>query len=177
MRTVRRRGRGTPGSGQGMTEFALIMPLFFIFILGLLDGGLLMFSVGTARYATVEGARLLAQLGNASTADEQSIRVMRDRVGTTGIFSVDEIDVYKLNQDGSGKLTPDPIFYNKYRVDGTPMILEPWPAAVRNVGNGRSDFVGVTIRFTYTWKAGFLTALGPMKSSATQYIRLEPQGY
>jgi hypothetical protein len=57
------------------------------------------------------------------------------------------------------------------------MILEPWPAVSRNVGNGTSDFVGVTVQFTYTWKAGFLTPLGPLRSSATHYIRLEPQSY
>jgi hypothetical protein len=160
-----------------MAEFALVMPIFFIFILGMLDGGLVMFSVGTASYASAQGARLLAQLGNAVTADDQAIGAIRDRVGTTGIFSVDEIDIYKLNQDANGNLTPDPIFYNRYRADGTSMIPEPWPAALRKVGNGTSDFVGVTVKFTYTWKAGFLTPLGPLRSRATHYVRLEPQSY
>jgi TadE-like protein len=174
---ARRRDRGEHGFGQSVTEFALVLPVLFMLSLGVLDGGLLMFSVGTARYADVEGARLAAQLGNAATADDQSITLIRDRVETTGIFSVDEVDIYKLNQDASGHLTPDSVFYNRYRIDGTPLIPEPWPAASRNVGNGTSDFLGVTIHFTYAWKAGFFATLGPLRSTATHYIRLEPQSY
>jgi TadE-like protein len=174
---VRRRDRGAGGFGQTVTEFAIVMPVLFMLMLGLLDGCLAMFTVGTARYATVEGARLAAQLGNAATADDQSIQVIREHVGTTGIFSVDEIDIYKLNQDGNGNLTPDPVFFNRYRLDGTPMIPEPWVAASRNIGNGTSEFLGVTVHFTYTWKAGFLAPLGSLRSTATHYIRLEPQSY
>ena len=174
---VRRRERGSHGAGQTMTEFAIVMPVLFMLILGLLDGCLVMFSVGTARYATVQGAQLAAQLGNAATADDQSIRAIRDHAGTTGIFSVDEVDIYKVNLDGSGNFVADPIFFNRYAIDGSAMILEPWPAASRNVGNGTSDFLGVTVRFTYKWKAGFLAPLGSLRSSATQYIRLEPQSY
>ena len=91
---VMRRERGERGYGQTMTEFAIVLPVLFMLMLGVLDGGLLMFSVGTARYATVEGARMAAQLGNAATTDDQSIRVIREYVGATGIFTVDEVDVY-----------------------------------------------------------------------------------
>jgi len=118
---VMRRERGERGYGQTMTEFAIVLPVLFMLMLGVLDGGLLMFSVGTARYATVEGARMAAQLGNAATTDDQSIRVIREHVGATGIFTVDEVDVYKLNQDANGNLTPDPVLFNRYRIDGTPM--------------------------------------------------------
>jgi hypothetical protein len=160
-----------------MTEFAIVMPVLFMLVLGLLDGCLVMFSMGTVRYATVQGAQLAAQLGNAATADDQSIQAIRDHVGTTGIFSVDEVDIYKVNQDGSGNFVADPVFFNRYRIDGNPMMPEPWPAASRNVGNGTSDFLGVTVRFTYRWKAGFLAPFGSLRSSATHYIRLEPQSY
>lgn len=177
MLSVRRRGRGANGLGQTVTEFVIVMPVLFMLMLGVLDGCLVMFSVGTARYATVQGAQLAAQIGNATTADDQLIAVIRDRIGTTGIFSVTEVDVYKLDQDANGNLTPDPVFYNRYRLDGTPMIPEPWPAESRNVGNGTSDFLGVTVHFTYTWKAGFLAPLGSLRSTATHYIRLEPQSY
>jgi len=174
---VRRRSRGADGIGQTVTEFAIVMPVLFMLMLGLLDGCLVMFSVGTARYASAQGAQIAAQVGNATTADDQIVKAIRDHAGTTGIFSVTEVDIYKLNQDGNGNLTADPVLYNRYGIDGTPMILEPWPAASRNVGNGTNDFLGVTVHFTYTWKAGFLAPLGSMRSTATHYIRLEPQSY
>jgi Flp pilus assembly protein TadG len=177
MLSVRRRSRGANGLGQTVTEFVIVMPVLFMLILGLLDGCLVMFSVGTASYATVQGAQLAAQVGNATTADDQVVQVIREHLGTTGIFSVTEVDIYKLNQDGNGNLTSDPVFFNRYRIDGTPMMPEPWPAASRNVGNGTMDFLGVSVHFTYTWKAGFLAPLGSLRSTATHYIRLEPQSY
>ena len=170
---ARRRRRG-----QSMTEFALVVPVLMLLIFGVLDGGLLMFSVGTARYAAGEGSRLAASLGNAASADAQIVGAVRNTVSSTSLFQVDEVDIYKLNQDGNGNLTPDPTFYNKYKLDGTPMLSpEPWPSATRNVGNGTSDFVGVTVNYTYNWKAGFFSPLGPVKTNATVYIRLEPQSY
>lgn len=178
MKTVRF-SRGRPhGRGQTLTEFALVVPVLLMLVMGVVDGALLMFSVGTARYAASEGSRLGSQLGNASSTDSQVVALIRQNVTSTQLFDVSEIDIYKLNQDGNGNLTPDPTFYNRYRLDGSPMISpEPWPAASRNVGNGTSDFIGVTVNFSYTWKAGFFAPLGPIRTTAVSYVRLEPQSY
>jgi Flp pilus assembly protein TadG len=178
MLSVRGRRVDSHRFGQTATEFALVAPVLFLVILGVLDGCLLMFSVGTARYGAVEGSRQAAQLGNAATADTQTLRIVRQRVGADNLFSVDEIDIYKLNQDGNGNLTPDLTLYNRYAADGTPLLSpEPWQPESRDVGNGTSDFLGVTVKFTYTWKTGLLQPLGPLHSTATNYIRLEPQSY
>lgn len=164
--------------GQTMTEFAIAVPVLFLLIMGVLDAGLLMFSVGNARYAAGEGSRLAAQLGNAVTTDQQVLGAIQQTVGQTSLYDVNEIDIYKLNQDGNGNLTPDPTRYNRYRADGTTMLSpEPWPAAGRNVGNGTSDFLGLTINFTYRWKAGLFASLGPVVTTATYYVRLEPQSF
>ena len=178
MKTVRfSRGR-TQGRGQTLTEFALVVPVLLMLVMGVLDAALLMFSVGTARYAASEGSRLASQLGNAATTDSQVVALIRNNVTSTRLFDVSEIDIYKLDQDGNGNLTPDPTYYNRYALDGTPMISpEPWPAAARNVGNGTSDFIGITINFSYSWKAGFFAPLGPIRTTAVSYVRLEPQSY
>jgi Flp pilus assembly protein TadG len=169
---------GSHRSGQTVAEFALVAPVLFMLILGVLDGSLLMFSVGTARYAAVEGSRQAAQLGNAATADSQTLQAIRNKVGADHLFSVDEIDIYRLNQDGNGNLTPDPTLYNRYAADGTPLLSpEPWQPESRDVGNGTSDFLGVTVKFTYTWKTGLFQPLGPLHATATNYTRLEPQSY
>jgi Flp pilus assembly protein TadG len=163
--------------GQTMTEFALVVPVLFLLIMGVLDGALLMFSVGTARYASAEGSRLAAQLGNVSTTDSQVLTAVRNTVGTTKIFTVTEVDIYKLNQNGNGDLTPDLGHYNRYALDGTALAPLTYPAASRNVGNGTSDFLGITVNYTYTWKAGFFSPLGPVQTTAVSYVRLEPQSY
>jgi Flp pilus assembly protein TadG len=161
-----------------MTEFALVVPILLLLIMGVLDGALLMFSVGTARYAASEGSRVASQMGNLATTDGQVVQIIRDNVSTTHLFDVTEVDIYKLNQDGNGNLTPDPTYFNRYRLDGSAMISpEPWAPARRNVGNGTSDFIGITVNYTYTWKAGFFAPLGPIRTTAVSYVRLEPQSY
>ena len=178
METVRFSRKRTRGRGQTMTEFALVVPVLLVLIMGVLDGSLLMFSVGTSRYAASEGTRVGSQLGNAASTDTQILAAIRNNVGTTRLFDVTEVDIYKLNQDGNGNLTADPFYYNRYALDGTPMTSpEPWPPAKRNVGNGTSDFIGVTINYTYNWKAGLFAALGPVKTTAVSWVRLEPQSY
>jgi Flp pilus assembly protein TadG len=160
-----------------MTEFALVVPVLLVLIMGVLDGALLMFSVGTARYASAEGSRVAATLGNVANADSQVVTTIRQTVGSTQLFTVEEIDIYKLNQDGNGNLTQDLANTNKYALDGTALNGTPWPASSRNVGNGTSDFIGVTVNYTYTWKAGFFAPLGPLRTTAVSYVRLEPQSY
>jgi Flp pilus assembly protein TadG len=177
MEAERSSGKRTRTRGQTMTEFALVVPVLLLMIMGVLDGALLMFSVGTARYASAEGSRVAATLGNVANTDSQVLTTIRQTVGSTQLFTVDEIDIYKLNQDGNGNLTQDLANTNKYALDGTPLNGTPWPASGRNVGNGTSDFIGVTINYTYTWKAGFFAPLGPLKTTAVSYVRLEPQSY
>lgn len=177
MHTVRFSSKRVPRRGQTLTEFALIVPVLFMLIMGALDGALLMFSVGTARYAATEGSRLAAQLGNLSTTDSQVVGKVRSTVGTTQLFNVSEVDIYRLNQDGVGNLTPDLAHYNRYRLDGTAIGPIAWPPSSRNVGNGTSDFLGLTIHYSYTWKAGFFSPLGPVTTVAEAYVRLEPQSY
>ena len=160
-----------------MTEFALVVPVLLILIMGVLDGALLMFSVGTARYAAAEGSRVAATLGNVSNTDSQVVTTIRQTVGSTQLFTVEEIDIYKLNQDGNGNLTQDVSKTNKYALNGTPLNGTPWPASSRNVGNGTSDFIGITVNYTYTWKAGFFAPLGPLRTTAVSYVRIEPQSY
>src|SRR5207302_7210829 len=153
METVRFSRGHTPRRGQTMTEFALVVPVLMVLIMGVLDGALLMFSVGTARYGSAEGSRVAATLGNVANTDSQVVATVRNIVSGTKLFTVDEVDIYKLNQDGNGNLTPDPAKINKYALDGTPLNGTPWPASSRNVGNGTSDFIGVTVNYTYTSKA------------------------
>ena len=177
MPTVRFSPRLRCRGGQTMTGFALVVPVLVVLIMGVLDGALLMFSVGTARYASAEGSRIGATLGNAASADSQVMQSVRNTVSGTQLFTVDEVDIYRVSQDGNGILSPDPSHINRYLLNGTPIGPIAWPESTRNVGNGTSDFFGITIKYTYTWKAGFFAPLGPVKTTAVSYVRLEPQSY
>jgi Flp pilus assembly protein TadG len=177
MEAERSSRKRTRTRGQTMTEFALVVPVLLVLIMGVLDGALLMFSVGTARYSSAEGSRVAATLGNVANTDSQVVTTIRNTVSGTQLFTVDEVDIYKLDVDANGNLTQNIAKTNKYKLDGTPINSIPWPAAGRNVGNGTSDFIGVTVNYTYTWKAGFFAPLGPLRTTAVSWVRIEPQSY
>ncbi len=153
-------------------------PLLFFFLVGVLESGLLLFVVGTARFGAGEVARQESESGNATNADQVSIAVLRaTAIGTTSLATVTEIDVYRLNEQGNGTLAVDAGHFNKYRLDGTAIGAIAWPPASRNVVNGQSDFLGVTINYQYGWKTGVFLASSPLQLKQTFEIRLEPQTY
>lgn len=164
--------------GQTMTEFALVSPVLLLVLFGVLEAGLLLFSVGSARFAAGEAARQEAESGNAAAADSLSLGVVRaTALGTTKIATVQRVDIYKLQQQGNGTLTVVPGTTNSYNLDGSPRNSIPWPSPGRDVKNGESDFLGVTIYYRYNWKTGIFLFAGPLDLNQSFYIRLEPQTY
>ena len=172
--------------GQGLAEFALCAPVALMVLLGIIEAGFLMFGVGTAAYATGESARVGSEAGNSANADAQVIAVIVGTgLGQNGVVNVTEIDIYRLIEDpNTGNLTVDTNgcggggCVNKYDLAGNPLITpEPWVAGTRDVTNGSSDFMGVTINYQYKWKSGTLIAAGPLNLTAKYYVRLEPQTY
>jgi Flp pilus assembly protein TadG len=161
-----------------MTEFAIVAPILFFLLLGIFESGLLLFVVGTARWGASEVARQEAESGNAASADSVSIAVLRaSAVGTTTLAKVNEIDIYHLIEQGNGTLTVDAAHYNKYDINATPIGAITWPSTSRNVRNGQSDFLGITVKYQYNWKTGVFLANAPLQLQQTYEIRLEPQTY
>lgn len=161
-----------------MTEFAIVAPILFFLLLGIIESGLLLFAVGTARFAAGELARQESESGNAANADQVSIQVLRQTaLGTTALADVTEIDIYRLVEQPNGSLTIDPLHYNRYRLDGTAIGALTWPSSTRNVVNGESDFLGITVQYRYRWKTGVFIAPSALNLNTVYAIRLEPQTY
>lgn len=161
-----------------MTEFAIVAPILFFLLLGVLESGLLLFVVGTARWSTSEVARQLSESGNAGNADQVALGYLqRSAIGTTTLGSVTEVDIYRLVQQLNGTLAVDNNHYNRYQLNGTPIGAATWPSPTRNVRNGQSDFLGVTLKYQYVWRTGVLLAGGPLSLQQSYEIRLEPQTY
>lgn len=164
--------------GQALTEFALAAPVLLVMFFMVLEGSLLLFGVGTSGFSSGQGAVLGAQLGNDPNADAQIVQTIRNSaVGQTALVQVNEIDIYKLNQDGAGNLTVDTTRYNRYQLDGTVIGTATWPSTTRNVTHGSSDFMGVTIDYSYNWRTGLFASMTAPRLKATYYVRLEAQTY
>jgi Flp pilus assembly protein TadG len=174
---VARRNRSR-SRGQALVEFTIVAPILFFFLLGVLESGFLLFVVGTARFGAGEVARQESESGNATSADQTSIAVLRaTAIGTTSLASVTEIDIYRMIEQGNGTLTVDLAHYNKYKLDGTAIGATTWPSSTRDVVNGESDFLGVTLVYQYKWMTGVFLASRPLQLQQTFEIRLEPQTY
>ena len=161
-----------------MTEFAIVAPILLFLLFGIFEGGLLLFVVGTARFGTSEVARQESESGNAANADSVALQVLRKTaMGSTNLAQVTEIDIYRLDEQPNGTLTIDALHYNRYRLDGTAIGAITWPSTTRNVVNGQSDFLGVTLQYRYQWKTGIFIAPSAVNLTQTFQIRLEPQSY
>jgi Flp pilus assembly protein TadG len=178
MRAEVSRGSAGKSRGQAMTEFAIVAPILFFLLLGIFESGLLLFVVGSARFGAGEVARQECESGNAANADLASLQVLqRTAIGTTTLAQVTEVDIYRLIEQGNGSLTVDALHYNRYQMNGTPIGAITWPSSSRNVTNGLSDFLGVTLQYRYNWKTGIFLAPSGVNLSQTFEIRLEPQTY
>lgn len=160
-----------------MVEFAFVAPIVLFLLFAILEGSLLLFTIGTSRFAAGQGAIRDAELGNAASADTQAIQAIRTGpLGSTSLATVTEIDIYRLKAQSNGQLTVDSTAYNRYRLDGS-AISVTWQPAVRNVRQGFTDFLGLTINYQYQWASGRLLGAGPLQLSQAFDVRLEPQTY
>ena len=147
-------------------------------LFAILEGSLLLFVVGTARFGAGEAAREASEAGNAIDADQRIVlQVRKSAIGTTSLARVTSVEIYKLDEQPDGSLVKDPVKINRYQLDGTPIGSIAWPSSARVVTNGSMDFLGITVNFRYDWKSGVLLSTGPFISSQSFYIRLEPQSY
>lgn len=170
-------------------EFALVSPVLMALLIGLLEGGMLLFSAGSVNFAASEAARAAAEKGNAVDADTWALsRIRNTAIGTTAVLQVDEIDIYRVVPTGGGNFAANdssdiPICggqcINRYTPHGTLINgpLPPWDPDLRRVTNSNADYLAVTIQARYNWLTGIFSDLGPVYLSPTYYVRLEPQTY
>ncbi|MBV8445754.1 MAG: pilus assembly protein [Candidatus Dormibacteraeota bacterium] len=129
--------RGRPAAqrrrqrGQGLVEFALVAPVFFLLIFAMVDGGFLLYGVNAVDHAATIGSNELAALGNSdgstNTADFTALNKMASAgLTTTALIKITEIDVQELvpNSNGDGFKT---------NADGTPMV---WTTSTSPTGVG-----------------------------------------
>ena len=105
-----------------------------------------------------------------------AVQAIKSSPGVTALGTVTEVDIYRLAQQSNGQLTVDPNAYNRYRLDGS-SISVTWPPSSRNVRNGSSDYLGVTIYYQYQWQSGQVLGATALQLSQTFDARIEPQRY
>ena len=89
---VPRPGIGAPGrrqGGQGLVEFAMLVPVFLLILLGMLEFGFAFNHNMTLEYATREGARAGAAAADGTMKDSSCVN---PSTGATRAFGSDDVD-------------------------------------------------------------------------------------
>jgi hypothetical protein len=171
--------------GQGLIEFALMLPLFMVLLLGVLEFGTAFRHHLGLEYATREGARSGAALANgggllgcgagkspnAAKVDPLIIeaveRVLTGAGSPIALSDVTQIRIYKANAAGSES---GPVNIWTYTPGmgpipsdtTTPLDFSPssvgWSVCSRTNANP-ADSLGVSITYTYAFRTGLASVM------------------
>ena len=168
----RRRSRA-----QSMVEFALVAPIFFALLFGLVEFSLIESSIAAFNFAAKDSARIGSFLGRSdSTVDQQIVSDIRLRVGGVVFAQTLKIEIYRSNTAGDLPTSGTP--ENVYDISGATIGTQTWPVDIRNDTLADADYLGVRISYQYTYLTGFVSGTGstlPLYAISVQ--RIEPQDY
>lgn len=185
-RPAKRADRRRDERGQGLIEFATILPLFAVILLGVLELGNAFSHHTSLEYATREGARSGASLANgggalgcgsgkspnASTVDPLIIEAVQRVLESPGspivLSDVTEIRIYKANASGgeagpANSWTYAPAAGPIPADSSSPLDFKPngatgWSACSR-LNTNPADRLGVSISYTYHFATGLTQVL------------------
>ena len=102
-RTGTKRGR-TDARGQTLVEFAIVFPIFWTVLIGLIEFAFAFSSVLTVSYASRNAAVIAAEAGNATTADCSILHSVEGDVNAPSAASrIQKVDIYWTDSNGAIK--------------------------------------------------------------------------
>jgi len=147
--------------GASAVEFALIMPLFFLLLFGIVDFGWYFFNQHTIQFATREGTRL-ALVGGTIKDDDNN-----------DLTRVDSI-VKTIRDNAEAAVNPADLRISIYPVGADYSDPPNWSTTL-NAGNG-GDYMRVRVLYTYDFLTpliGNLVPPGMMEMRAEALYRNE----
>ncbi len=189
-----RRGRKRRGRqrGQGLVEFALVVPVLLLVVTSVAEAGLAYGNLHTLGYGSREGARVGSALALGDVTDcttgldpagvDPAIvaaveRILSSTSSRIDVSKVQEIRIFKATASGGetpgfvniwayspGAIDVDP-GPGAQLIDFTP-ISTPWPACTRVNGGFNPDSIGVTVKYTYDFVTPFPSMLDALAGGA-----------
>jgi Flp pilus assembly protein TadG len=201
---VRLPARGRSTRGQSLVEFAVLVPVFLMILLGMLEYGIMFNRHITIEYSTREGARTGAALANgggargcapgqspnAANVDPQIIaateRVLKASGASVNMSLVSQIRIYKAAADGTpvaGKVNTwtysagaGPVVDGE-ALDYVQSGAPGWTACSRDNGSTPESLgVAVTYRYDMTTPLAGLLGITSLTINDKTVMALNPTG-
>jgi hypothetical protein len=165
--------------GATLVEAAIVLPVFFLLIFGLLEFGFGFKDWLSINHAAREGARVSVAAADDIRADQLALEAFEEGLVASMIDSVEYVEIG--NADGSAanryvpastacRWTPCP------NIDLNPTFEAdvPWPPSARDAEMPDVDRIKVTVRFKHDYLTGFIG--DSVTWTASKVMRIEPQG-
>jgi Flp pilus assembly protein TadG len=160
--------------GQSLAEFALVLPIFVVLLIGMIEFAFAFNAVLSVSFATREAALIAAEAGNGGGADCVILKRIDDSISApTYHHAITEVRIYKADSGGaelaanvysrSGSMTctfPTGSMTVPYALVGTAAypdfkrcnVLAGCPAYPPLPSTSTVDRVGVSVSYAYTWR-------------------------
>jgi hypothetical protein len=178
--------KGDPARGANMVEFAIVMPIILLVVIGILETGVAFRDFLTVSNAAKEGVRVLAAMGDDPMVDCVALTKTASALTTSvRIQNLISVEIYRADANGNQIMVDT----NRYTLDigGDPADCDDWTATVygwdpldRIVEVGGSpplDIAGMRIMYTHRWITGFPPFSGSFTINEATISRLEPEEY
>lgn len=172
--------------GATLVEGAVVLPILIFTIVSILELGVAFKDFLTTDFATKEGARVGALVGNDIDADCLIVQSIVAGYTASDFDDLDSITIFKVKEDG----TQDGGLANEWEFPNAPSDdpancddwnkTTMWPSVDRDVsvgGGSDLDIIGVTIDTTHDWITGVPPWSGQMNIVRTAIQRLEPEAF
>lgn len=183
--------------GSAIVEAAIVTPVFFMLIFGVLEFGFLFRADLTTTNASRDAARAASVYGRAAETDFLVLQTVRQGLAAIELDQLEFVVVYRLtdpaqDMDPSCRIASQPGVCNRYaRADfelaldytngnptphfrcGTTAVDRFWCPGDRDTSIATADLIGVHVETTHEYITGFF---GSQRSlGETTVVRLEPE--
>lgn len=175
-------------SGATLVEFAIVMPLLLLLMIGIMEVGVAFYEYLTIERATLEGVRTASFTGTTMDADCSTITNVVGALPGGFVDRIDRVEIFKA--DANGDQLPGATNIWRYTAGTDPLdcaagwnTTELWPATSRQTIAGTSpgfpplDIIGVRIRLDREWISNLPPFTGTYRIDEHSILRMEPEAY
>jgi uncharacterized protein (UPF0333 family) len=181
--------------GQAIVEFALVLPVFLLLVVGLMEFALVWNSRNTVLFASRDGSMLAAEGGALPGTDCVVLdRIERDIVSPASTIRLQRVSIYWSDRNGDQIGINENVFDRTGStsctfVDGSTLVV-PYTLTTPNylesarcviaAGCGGAhtgvDTIGVRVTYQHNWVTSFVRLVGPgVTFTEASITRGEPQ--